>query len=134
MSQKNSCVISYLLDKNDNKLYYFTCVLRTKFCVPDSDRFTELAAVRKSFNNFLLPLLLFTQHQLVHAQLIHTSTEKQKNTIQLFLLFFHQWLSTISQTKMLMIHLIEHARAFTIFTIAHNPPCLPYALFQPLSS
>ena len=33
-----------------------------------------------------------------------------------------------------MIHLIEHVRAFTIFTIAHNPPCLPYALFQPLSS
>ena len=89
ISQKNICDNSYFLDNNDNKLYYFTCVLRTKFCVPDSNRFTELAAVRKSFNNFLLPLLLFTQHQLVHAKLIHTSTEKQKNTIQfLFLSFF----------------------------------------------
>ena len=88
MSQKNICVISYLLDKNDNKLYYFTCVLRTKFCVPDCDRFTELEAVTKSLNHFLLPFLLLTQHQLVHAQLIHTSTEKQKNTIQLLLLFF----------------------------------------------
>ena len=62
--------------------------MRTKFCVPHSNRFTELAAVRKSFNNFLLPLLFFTQHQLVHAKLIHTSTEKQKNTIQLLFLSF----------------------------------------------
>ena len=26
-----------------------------------------------------------------------------------------------------MIHLKEHVRVFTIFRIAHNPPCLPYA-------